>query len=126
MQVREMKEKPTQEYASEYLGTQRKGKQRYYCAFGQYVLTPKVFELLERNILEERLDGAEYQLTPVLEEIRAEFGMIGYRTDGDRFDIGIPEAYRETMALFACKEKCIANISEKTGEQIAPFLRNVI
>jgi UTP-glucose-1-phosphate uridylyltransferase/mevalonate kinase len=104
MQVREMKEKPTADYAVEYLGSHdKKGKKRYYCAFGQYILTPQVFELLERNIA-SRVDG-EVGVTEILEEIRASGGMIGYLTDGKRFDIGLPEAFREAVKEFGCKKR---------------------
>ena len=105
MQANEMKEKPTQDYASCYLQTKdKKGRGKYYCASGQYILTPRVFELLERNIADDRLEGGEYQLTSILEEVRNEFGMIGYRTDGQRFDIGLPEVYRETLSEFGYKK----------------------
>ena len=101
MQVSNMVEKPTAEYARGYLGVRdKKGEARYYCVFGQYVLTPKVFELLERNIREGRKNGSEYELTGVLQEICQTDGMMGYRVDGKRYDIGIPQAYRETVSTF--------------------------
>jgi UTP-glucose-1-phosphate uridylyltransferase/mevalonate kinase len=99
MQVREMKEKPTVDYAQEYLGTEdKKCRTKFYCAFGQYVLTPKVLELLGRNV-DARTEG-EVGLTEVLNEIRADEGMIGYKVDGKRFDVGIPEAYKESLSLY--------------------------
>lgn len=62
------------------------------------MLTPKVFELLDRNIAEQKVTPkGEYELTGVLQEICRTEGMTGYRVDGKRFDIGIPEAYRETV-----------------------------
>ncbi|GHU70336.1 hypothetical protein FACS1894184_15650 [Clostridia bacterium] len=107
MQVREMKEKPTQDYALEYLGSMNKKEhKKYYCASGQYVLTPRVFEMLERDVIDTHIDDAEYQLAPVLEEIRFDSGMIGFRSDGHRFDIGLPQVYKQTIAtygLMGCK-----------------------
>ena len=104
MQATDMVEKPTREYAKAYLGVKdKRGNDRFYCVFGQYVLTPRVFELLGRNISEERgrKDGkGEYELTSVLREICVNEGMTGYRVDGKRFDIGIPEAYRETLKMY--------------------------
>lgn len=60
----------------------------------------RVFELLERNISEKRCQGREFELTSVLDEVRAEEGMIGFRTDGERFDLGLPEMYRRTINQF--------------------------
>jgi UTP-glucose-1-phosphate uridylyltransferase/mevalonate kinase len=105
MQVSEMKEKPTKDYAYEFLRTNNRCHDRYYCAFGQYVLTQQVFELLEKDILDDRIESGEYQFTPVLEAVRKEFGMIGYRVDGKRFDIGLPEMYRRTLAEFGDKSE---------------------
>ena len=78
----------------------KKGEVRYYCVFGQYVLTPQAFELLGRNIREGRKAGSEYELTSVLREICVTDGMTGYRVDGKRYDIGIPQEYRETIGTF--------------------------
>lgn len=104
MQISDMVEKPTTEYAEVHMSVlDKKGDPRFYCVFGQYVLTPKVFELLERNIHEGLKSGSEYELTSVLREICLTDGMMGYRVDGKRFDIGIPRAYRETVAQYDCK-----------------------
>lgn len=104
MQVERMVEKPTADYAREYLGVRdRKGNRHYYSVFGQYVLTPKVFALLDRNI-RDRSDGSEVELTTALDEVRASDGMYAYLVDGERFDIGIPEEYRKTLAVFGLKK----------------------
>ena len=102
MQVSDMEEKPTMDYARLYLGVKdKKGTDRYYCVFGQYVLTPKVFELLGRDIAEgKKSEKGEYGLTSVLKEICHTEGMMAYRIDGKRYDIGIPEAYRVTSNTF--------------------------
>ena len=104
LQAADMVEKPTKDYAQAHLGVKnKKGMDKYYCVFGQYILTPRVFELLARNIEEARSEKGEYELTSVLKEICKTEGMVGYRTDGERFDIGIPTAYRETMEEFGTK-----------------------
>ena len=103
MQVADMVEKPTKEYVIAHMGvTDKKKAVKYYCVFGQYVLTAKVFELLGRNISEGRKSKHkdEYELTDVLREICGDEGMVGYRMDGNRFDVGIPEAYRATLKKF--------------------------
>jgi len=106
MQAGDMVEKPTVDYAKAHLSVKdKRGNDKFYCVFGQYVLTPKVFELLGRNIAEERSEKGEYELTSVLKEICATEGMTGYRVDGRRFDVGIPEAYRNTIIRFGCVEE---------------------
>ena len=106
MQVSDMVEKPTRDYAAMHLGVKdKRGMDRYYCVFGQYILTPKVFELLERDIVEgRRSEKGEYGLTSVLQEICHTDGMTAYRVDGRRYDIGIPEAYRQTVNTFGEEE----------------------
>lgn len=107
MQVSDMVEKPTMDYAQLHLGVKdKRGENKYYCVFGQYVLTPKVFELLERNIAEgRRTEKGEYGLTAVLQEICQTDGIMAYRTDGKRYDIGIPEAYRKTVSVYGQAEE---------------------
>ncbi len=99
--VSEVCEKPTPEYARENLGIKMKnGEIRYYSVFGQYVLTPEVYDILEENISNHKIEKGEYQLTSVLEDMRKKNGMYAFVPDGDRFDIGIPEAYRNTIWNF--------------------------
>ena len=75
--------------------------EHYYCVFGQYVLTPRVFELLGRDIAEgKQSERGEYGLTSVLQEICQGEGMMAYRIDGKRYDIGIPKEYQRTMSIF--------------------------
>ena len=101
MQVEKMVEKPTSGYAKDYMAVRdRKGEKHYYCVFGQYVLVPEVFALLERNARNYKEDNMEIELTDVLDEIRETRGMMAYLVDGERFDIGLPEEYRKTLITF--------------------------
>ena len=116
MQISDIVEKPTAEYAEAHLGVRgKKGEARYYCVFGQYVLTPQTFELLGRNIREGRKAGSEYELTSVLREICMTDGMTGYRVDGKRYDIGIPQEYRKTVSDYG---------RERTGRNSATESEN--
>ena len=102
MEVGKMFEKPSPEVAKENLTVAMEdGSNKYFMVFGNYVLTPDVFDKLDENIAQERMTGGEYQLTDALEAVRKDKGMIGYRIDGNAYDIGNPEAYRKTVAQFA-------------------------
>lgn len=68
--------------------------------FGQYVLTPDVFEELDNNIREGKRSQGEYQLTDVLDTIREKHGLFGFKPNGRAYDIGLPEAYRKTLYEF--------------------------
>lgn len=105
MQVEKMVEKPTTDYAKDFMGVKdKRGVDHYYCVFGQYVLTPKVFALLDRNVRDYKEGSPDIELTTVLDEVRATDGMCAYLVDGERFDIGIPEEYRKTMSMFGLEE----------------------
>jgi UTP-glucose-1-phosphate uridylyltransferase/mevalonate kinase len=98
LSVNEIYEKPTVEYAKENLGVKMKnGVIKYFSVFGQYILTTDVYEALEQNISERRIEKGEYQLTSALETVRKEKGMFAFKPNGERFDIGIPHAYRNTI-----------------------------
>lgn len=117
MQISDIVEKPTAEYAEAHLGVRgKKGEARYYCVFGQYVLTPQTFELLGRNIREGRKAGSEYELTSVLREICMTDGMTGYRVDGKRYDIGIPQEYRKTVSDFGYERTGRNSATESESE----------
>lgn len=105
MKVSKMVEKPTDDYAKEYLGIPDKsGKERFYATFGQYVLTPEVFQELDKQIRSDEgpSEGNEYGLTSALDTVREKHGMYAFVPDGKSYDIGLPDAYRQTMWDF-CK-----------------------
>ena len=105
MKVDKMVEKPTDDYAKEYLGIPDKsGEEKFYATFGQYVLTPEVFEELDKQIRSDEgpSEGNEYGLTAALDTVREKHGMYAFVPDGKSYDIGLPDAYRQTMWDF-CK-----------------------
>ena len=102
LSITEFAEKPTPEYAREQLTTQHVKEGNFLTIFGQYILTPRIFELLGDNISRNmRCENGEYQLTPCLDRLRSEEGFIGCRVDGCRYDIGHPEAYRKTVSNYS-------------------------
>ncbi len=107
LSVTALKEKPTAAYAEEFLGVRGKDGQKEYCSvFGQYILTPDVFAQLAADIRQADLAGDhdhEIELTAALEEVRQKHGMTGIRLQGERFDMGNPAAFTDTVARFACK-----------------------
>lgn len=105
MEVKKIVEKPSPEYAEEYLGMEDKEKKkRYYCVFGQYILTPDVFKVLENAV--KSYDGiGEIDLTSTLDKVREIDGMCAYLIDGHRYDIGVPEEYKKTVNAFGNKDE---------------------
>lgn len=101
LKVGQMYEKPTRDYAREYLQVENAKKEgRYYAVFGQYVLTPAVFAELESNIRDNHMSRGEFQLTDALDQVCEKYGLYGFKPNGKSFDLGLPEAYRETMWNF--------------------------
>ncbi len=101
MRVDIMEEKPQADYAREYLAVRNsRNEKEFFAVFGQYVLTPEVYQELEKNIQEEKTYGGEYQLTDALDAVRETYGMYAFRPDGKAYDVGIPEAYREAVWEF--------------------------
>jgi UTP--glucose-1-phosphate uridylyltransferase len=95
--ITEFYEKPDVDYARKHLHTNGMKENLYLTVFGQYILTPKIFEYLEENIRHNIRERGEFQLTSCLEKLRQEDGFVGYVVKGRRFDIGLPEAYRQTV-----------------------------
>jgi UTP-glucose-1-phosphate uridylyltransferase len=101
LSITEFAEKPSAEYAREHLTVQHVKEGHFLTLFGQYILTPRIFELLEDNIKRNIREGGEFQLTSCMDTLRQEEGFVGCRIQGRRFDIGIPEAYRQTVIDFS-------------------------
>ena len=105
LHVNTLVEKPKASYAEEFLGVRNaKGHKEYCSVFGQYILTPEVFEQLEADIkaADENPDArGEIELTSALDKVRQRTGMYGVRLRGERFDMGNPQALVNTVATFA-------------------------
>lgn len=104
MAVEEIVEKPTVDYARDFLATPCEGlDSAYFSVFGEYVLTPRVFDILQKNIERSGEQGDEVQLTDALEETRKKEGLFGFAVRGEMYDTGMPEAYLRSIASFARK-----------------------
>jgi UTP-glucose-1-phosphate uridylyltransferase len=103
MDVDNMVEKPTVDYAKENLGVSKaNGESACYATFGQYVLTDSVFQYLEEQINESEQNGtsSEIDVTKALHSLAAKGELVGVDIDGTSYDVGIPEMYYRTFAEF--------------------------
>lgn len=102
MNISRFCEKPKVSYAEDQLAVKmHNGEQRYYSVFGQYVLTPEVFDQLKKNINDGVVsERGEVELTTALEQVRGKYGLMGVQLDGEMFDMGIPQAYRNCITNF--------------------------
>jgi len=57
---------------------------------GRYVLSPKIFETLERT---QHGAGGEIQLTDAIQALAADQPVVGYKFGGTRYDVGAPEGW---------------------------------
>lgn len=90
-------EKPTMEYAEQFLGTQdQMGETKYYSVFGIYVLTSKIFDILEKMVENYNKNFGEIQITNAIDKVRESDGAVAFIPDGEMFDIGTPKTYKYT------------------------------
>jgi UTP-glucose-1-phosphate uridylyltransferase/mevalonate kinase len=101
MNITEFAEKPTLDYARTNLRPPRTPDGEYLTVFGQYIIKPEVFHILENAIKNNLRERGEFQLTSALDRLRQTDGFLGRVLDGRRFDIGIPEHYLQTLQDFA-------------------------
>jgi UTP-glucose-1-phosphate uridylyltransferase/mevalonate kinase len=101
LNVTEIVEKPTVDYARANLQVPGLPEDNYLTAFGQYVIKPQLFDYLQEDIENNVRSRGGFQLTPALDRLRREDGLLGLVIDGQRFDIGLPEHYLETLRAFA-------------------------
>ena len=97
-----IKEKPTQEYAEDYLGVKSRhdNKKRYYAAFGSYILSPEIFDELDAMCARSNNNAEEVGFTEALEKVMKTSGMYAFVPDGESYDIGNAKAYRKTFLEF--------------------------
>jgi UTP-glucose-1-phosphate uridylyltransferase len=88
-------EKPSIKNAQSHLGID--GNQ--YAVF-MYVLTTEVYKALAQQFRDGKTEFGEFQLTPALDWVMNKQGAYGFLIDGKRYDVGLPEEYRSTVAKF--------------------------
>jgi len=95
--VRSIVEKPSIDYAAEHLQTPGVKRGWYLAFFGMHVLPPRLFECLEKHIVDNIRQGGEIQLTSSLEMLRTLERYVAVETLGERLDMGVPLGYIETQ-----------------------------
>jgi UTP-glucose-1-phosphate uridylyltransferase len=86
-------EKPSVDYAREYLRVDGLDEDRYLTVFGLYILPSQLLRILAEAEAAGDYDRGELQLTSALDRLRAEAGMRGVAIDGRKVDIGVPEEF---------------------------------
>ncbi len=100
--ISKMTEKPKASFAEEFLGVKCKdGGRKYMSVFGQYILTPEVFEQLRQDIQESTDPTQEIELTSALDKVREQTGMVGVQLQGRMYDMGNYSAYKNCILEFS-------------------------
>jgi UTP--glucose-1-phosphate uridylyltransferase len=102
LKVTDTVEKPDVQTARQRLKVKDVGLKddEYLCYFGIEILTPKIFEFLEKNYKDKRLTQGELQLRDSMGDIMKTEGMYGLVVQGKRHDTGMPHVYANTMSVF--------------------------
>jgi UTP--glucose-1-phosphate uridylyltransferase len=100
LQVSRLAEKPEVEYAQQHLHVAGMPADQLLSIFGLYILVPEIFDYLAEHIDQNLRERDEFQLTSCLDRLRQAQGMVGYKVKGRSFDIGLPDAYYQTLIDF--------------------------
>lgn len=82
---------------------------------GRYVLTPEIFELLEKQ---ETGAGGEIQLTDAIQMLNKNQRVFAYDFEGDRFDVGEKLGFVKTTIEFALQHEELKNDLLKFMEEL--------
>ncbi len=105
MRIMDMVEKPLTEEAPSRLAV-----------LGRYIISPKIFELLEHTAPGK---GGEVQLTDALKVLAKEEAVYAYAFEGLRYDLGDKLGFLKATVEFALRRKDI-------GEHFRRYLRNMV
>lgn len=97
LEISQIYEKPTIEYAQEHLHVSGMAEDEFLGVFGMYLLESAIFDLLATEIANKERFKGEFQLTTCLDKLRAKNGAIAYLVNGQYYDTGMPLFYRQTM-----------------------------
>lgn len=100
LEISELSEKPSLDYARNSLVTEGIGADHFLCIYGQYVLTPKIFDHLALEIESDQRQGGEFQLTTALEALRQDEGVLGCLVQGEHYDTGQPVNYLNSLVAY--------------------------
>ncbi len=100
LNITEFAEKPTLEYAHNNLHIPGLPDDQFLTVFGQYILSPEIFDYLGENIHNNFRERGEFQLTSALDRLRKAEGFMGLVMNGTRYDIGLPDYYLETLVSY--------------------------
>jgi UTP--glucose-1-phosphate uridylyltransferase len=98
--INQIAEKPSLDYAQSNLHMEGLADDKFLSIFGLYALTPTIFDCLEADINNNVRFKGEFQLTTCLDVLHQRENMTGYLVEGTCFDIGIPDAYLQTLNDF--------------------------
>ncbi len=102
LSVNQIFEKPKASFAEEYLYVKCKdSKKKYFSVFGQYILTPEVFDQLKKDIENSEDLKSEIELTSALEKVREKYGMLGIRLQGKMYDMGNYQAFINCITTYS-------------------------
>ncbi len=102
LNILQMNEKPKASYAEEFLGVKGKdGINKYMSVFGQYIITPEVFDQLREDILNADDPTKEIELTSALDKVREQYGMIGVQLQGRMYDMGNYHAFVKCVSDYS-------------------------
>lgn len=82
---------------------------------GRYILTPKIFEFLEKK---EKGAGGEIQLTDAMKTLLKEQPIYGYKFEGKRFDCGDKVGFQMANLAFALERPDMK-------ERLTKFIREI-
>jgi UTP-glucose-1-phosphate uridylyltransferase/mevalonate kinase len=96
-----LKEKPAVQFAEEYLKVEGLPEKTYLTVFGLYLLTPRIFQEIQRSMQECAEDNREIELTNALDALRRKERILGLVIQGQKVDIGLPSGYLDGLQKFA-------------------------
>lgn len=105
--IKNMVEKPTPEVAPSNLAI-----------IGRYILTPEIFCFLEET---KEGKGGEIQLTDALQKFTKE-GIIGYKFEGIRCDMGTPEGFLWTNLVYGLNITSLRPLVLQILSRLSPYL----
>jgi len=100
MDITSFEEKPDLSYAKEHLSMlSNEKKPEYYSVFGQYIITPELFNILGNEIINEQNNKSEIDMTSSLKQFIGK-GLTGVVLNGAMYDTGNPSSYYTSFINF--------------------------